>query len=57
MTVATFYREASRDEMAKEIDRRGRVIELLEAEIERLREAARLWDSRPGGFDGPTGAE
>lgn len=36
-----YSRRASLDEMAREIDRRGAVIEQLEAEIERLREAAK----------------
>lgn len=39
MGVTTFERSASILEMAVEMDRRGDVIEKLEAEIERLRKA------------------
>lgn len=41
MTIATFSRQASVSEMAAEIDRRGAVIESLEAEVERLRDLSR----------------
>ena len=41
MSVATVQRQASVAEMAAEIDRRGAVIEKLEAEVEGLRRANR----------------
>lgn len=37
MSVISTFRRSSIDEIAKEMDRRGAVIETLEAEIERLR--------------------
>jgi len=40
MSVTTFSRQASPAEMAAEIDRRGTVIEALEAEIAAMRESA-----------------
>lgn len=40
MSTATFNRQASPAEMASEIDRRGTVIEALEAEIAAMRESA-----------------
>lgn len=39
MSISTFERNATIAEMAVEMDRRGAVIERLEAENERLREA------------------
>jgi hypothetical protein len=39
MPIITTNRTATTDEIAAEMDRRGRVIEALEAENERLREA------------------
>lgn len=41
MSVATYIHRARDREMSKEIDRRGAVIETLEAEIERLRDLFR----------------
>ncbi|CAH1657035.1 hypothetical protein CHELA1G11_11211 [Hyphomicrobiales bacterium] len=41
MSIATVQRQASAAEMAAEIDRRGAVIESLEAEVESLRRANR----------------
>ncbi|CAH1665726.1 MULTISPECIES: hypothetical protein [unclassified Chelatococcus] len=42
MSIATVQRQASAAEMAAEIDRRGAVIDSLEAEIERLRDLFRM---------------
>lgn len=43
MSISTFSRQATPQEMAVEIDRRGRVIESLEGEIQRLRVALEFY--------------
>lgn len=43
MSISTFERNATIAEMAVEMDRRGAVIERLEAENERLREALKAF--------------
>lgn len=50
MSISTFERNASISEMAVELDRRGKVIEKLEAEIEQLR-AALLDNWKPTGTE------
>lgn len=45
MPVATNYRSASLDEMAREIDRRGRAIEVLEGRLEAIQQAFYLPDA------------
>lgn len=45
MTIVTHQRPASADEIAAEMDRRGKVIEALEAERDRYRDALEAIDA------------